>query len=57
MWTILFDILKALAVGDFKRLWQEHKEDKAQNDQAKVDSLSGKQLDKQFNSDLVRKPD
>ena len=53
--TLVIDIIKALLTGELQAWLKERKESEARNDAAKVDSLSSDQLNKQFDSDLVRK--
>lgn len=40
MWALILEILKALVAGDFKRLWQEHKDKEALDAKNKAESLS-----------------
>lgn len=45
MWRFALNFLSALLSGDFKRLWQEHKEKEADNAENKVASMSDSAVD------------
>lgn len=57
MLKFILSFIVDLLSGKVTAIWQAHKAQEARNDEAKVDTLSGKQLDAEFNHDLVRPKD
>lgn len=57
MLKIIFSFIIDLLTGKVTAIWQAHKEQEARNDEAKIDTLSDKQLNIKFDSDLVRPKD